>query len=197
MKLFFDTETTGLPDKRAELHSASQPHLVQMALELTENDGSPVHSVSMIIDPGVEIPKGASDIHGITTEKARGVGFKPSTAVAIFNHLAQRATEFVAHNIEFDAKIMTIAGLRNGFNFRGCFEGNDAVSCTMLQAAPIVNLPPTERMLQYGFNGPKNPTLGEAYSFLFGEELVGAHDALIDVRACKRIYFELNKTGAQ
>ncbi len=37
----------------------------------------------------------------------------------------------------------------------------------------------------------KWPKLQETYKFLFGEEFEGAHDAMADVRACARIYFEL------
>ena len=63
--------------------------------------------------------------------------------------------------------------------------------CTMEAAAPIVNLPPTERMLAAGFNKPKAPKLEEAIRFFFDESLDGAHDAMVDVIACRRIYFHL------
>ncbi len=39
MILFYDTETTGLVDDRAPPEAAHQPHFVQLACLLTENDG--------------------------------------------------------------------------------------------------------------------------------------------------------------
>lgn len=42
-----------------------------------------------------------------------------------------------------------------------------------------------------GFNEFKAPKLGELYTFLFGDELVGAHDAMVDVQACMACFFEM------
>jgi DNA polymerase III epsilon subunit-like protein len=39
----------------------------------------------------------------------------------------------------------------------------------------------------------KWPKLSECIDFLFAERLEGAHDALVDARACSRIYFELQR----
>jgi DNA polymerase III subunit epsilon len=69
--------------------------------------------------------------------------------------------------------------------------------CTMEASAPIVNLPPTERMVAAGFNKPKPPKLEECIKHFFKEDLKGAHDAMIDVSACRRIYFELKRISSQ
>ena len=37
--------------------------------------------------------------------------------------------------------------------------------------------------------GPKSPNLGEAYKHFTGQDLVGAHDALVDIMACKTVYY--------
>ena len=63
--------------------------------------------------------------------------------------------------------------------------------CTMEAATPIVNLPPTERMVAAGITKPKPPKLEECIRHFFDESLEGAHDALIDVRACSRVFFHL------
>lgn len=39
MILFFDTETTGFPHKSKPVDHPDQPHVVQLAAELTEDDG--------------------------------------------------------------------------------------------------------------------------------------------------------------
>jgi DNA polymerase-3 subunit epsilon len=46
-----------------------------------------------------------------------------------------------------------------------------------------------------GRKGPKSPKLSEAYRHFLGEDLIGAHDALVDVRACRRIYDHLKMIG--
>ncbi len=68
--------------------------------------------------------------------------------------------------------------------------------CTQEASAPIVNLPPTERMIAAGRNHPKSPQLGEAYEHFTGEKLEGAHDALVDVLACKLIFDKLTESPA-
>ena len=63
--------------------------------------------------------------------------------------------------------------------------------CTMKAALPIINLPPSEKMLAAGFNRPKQPRLSECIQHFFGQEMDGAHDAINDVRACARVYLHL------
>jgi DNA polymerase-3 subunit epsilon len=45
-----------------------------------------------------------------------------------------------------------------------------------------------------GMMQPKPPKLEECIQHFFSEELPGAHDALIDARACARVYFHLKTT---
>jgi DNA polymerase-3 subunit epsilon len=65
--------------------------------------------------------------------------------------------------------------------------------CTMTHATPLVNLPPTLRMMAAGRFHPKSPTLSECIRHFFGEEHRDAHDAAADVRACIRIFRHLNQ----
>ena len=48
-----------------------------------------------------------------------------------------------------------------------------------------------------GFNKPKSPKLEECIEHFFGEKLSGAHDAMVDVGACKRVYFNLKALERQ
>jgi DNA polymerase-3 subunit epsilon len=61
----------------------------------------------------------------------------------------------------------------------------------MEAATPVLNLPPTERMIAAGFDKPKPPKLEECIRHFFNEDLEGAHDAMADVIACRRVYFHL------
>lgn len=195
MHLAFDTETTGLPDWGSPSDAEHQPHLVQLAMILLDDDMTERASVSVVIRPeGWIIPDDIAKIHGITTEMAaaRGVPEKLATELYVSLLHDKRATA-VAHNVDFDLRIMRIAMLRAGYD-KAWQEVNAAPSfCTMKTATPLVNLPPTDKMLAAGFKKPKPPKLAECVQFFFNETLEGTHDALVDVRACLRVFRHLTQ----
>ncbi len=192
--LFFDTETTGLFREKLPIGHEDQPSLVQISAELHDQNGKAILGFSTVVDPQVSIPTGASDVHGITNDYAEKFGVKTKTAVGLFRHLLMRADIICAHNAKFDIGVMKTALWR-------CADDTDIdaipVYCTMEAASPIVDLPPTQRMIDAGFNKPKPPKLEECIKHFFAEDLEGAHDALIDVRACARIYRHLVKLEAE
>ena len=58
--------------------------------------------------------------------------------------------------------------------------------CTMKSSTNLCRLPG-----RYGnFKWPK---LTELYKFLFNEEMEGAHDAMVDVRATRKCYYRLKE----
>ena len=191
--LLFDTETTGFHHGNLPLDHANQPYIVQLAAQLCEDNGKPIAGFSLIIDNGVDIPEKAAAVHGITTEAAVKYGVSPTSALAHFVHFHQRADMIVAHNIKFDKAVMETAMTRQQGKemciTKPCY-------CTMEVATPIINLPPTDRMLAAGFNKPKAPKLEECIEHFFGEKLEGAHDAMIDLAACLRVYLHLKSLEA-
>jgi DNA polymerase-3 subunit epsilon len=195
MILIYDTETTGLPDFKSPSDAVHQPHIVQFAAILVD----PVTrieraSIDLIVKPdGWTIPDEVAAIHGITNGIAESCGVDERLVADLFLDLRQQATVEVAHNSSFDRRIMRISMLRHLAMTREEIEASEAGKnfCTMKAAQPIVNLPPTDRMLAAGFRGPKQPKLSECIEHLFGEKLEGAHNALVDVRACARLYFHL------
>lgn len=191
MILFFDTETTGFFRDRLPVDHDEQPHLVQLAAMLCADDGAPLASFSTVVTPLVLIPKQASDVHGIDDEKASLLGVEPAKAIEMFSHLYARADLICAHNIKFDKGVMEAAIARVR---KQVLTLKKPLFCTMETASPIINLPPTERMLAAGFNKPKPPKLEECVKHFFGEDMVDAHDAMVDVAACRRVYLHLNKS---
>lgn len=198
MILFFDTETTGFFQDRLPIDHQEQPYIVQLAAELTDDDGEPISGFSFIVDPGISngvfIPDRASDVHGITNDRAVQFGVSAEFALSSFIHLYQRADIVCAHNIKFDRGVMEAAIARH---YGKVMPLRKTLFCTMEAASPVVNLPPTERMLAAGFTKPKPPKLEECIRHFFNEELDGAHDAMVDVRACRRVYFHLQTIGAE
>ena len=193
MILFFVTETTGFLQPGSPLDHSSQPHVVQLAAQLCDDTGAIHASFSLIVDPGVPIPDRVAAIHGITNERAALYGVKPATALGMFAHLYDRAELLVAHNIKFDIGILDVAHARHRPT-AGLM--NKSTFCTMERATPVLKLPPTPKMLAAGNNRPKVPKLEECIRHFFDEPLDGAHDAMVDVIACRRVFFRLREIMA-
>jgi len=186
MRLVYDTETTSLVHQHLPPDDPSQPHLVQLGLILLD-DGIERASAELIVKPdGYTIPPQATAVHGISTELAAACGVPLLTALSVFCKLREAASEIVAYNLAFDELVMDAAIARSGR--WPSHPGPAKRSCAMLLAAPIVNLPPSPRMLAAGMDGPKPPSLAEAHRFFFGKGFDGAHGALADARACARVY---------
>jgi len=196
LALFYDTETTGLPLFNEPSEDPRQPHIVQLGAVLVDMDSrNSIASLDVIVRPnGWTIPEEVSKVHGITTEHALAVGVPESLAVGLFMELCSGRLR-IAHNEQFDARILRIALLRHEPDASTADEWKSgAAKCTAQLSTPICKLPPTERMRAAGRNHHKTPNLGEAYRHFTGSELVGAHSAMVDVRACMAVYFAI--TGA-
>lgn len=190
--LFYDTETTGLPLFKEPSEHPDQPHIVQLAACLVNLDTRELlESMDVIIRPdGWIIPDDIAKIHGITTERALDVGVPEATAVGQFMNMWGGYLR-IAHNEQFDARILRIALMR--------FEGEGAADlwksgkaeCTAKLATPILQIPPTEKMVKAGFNKFKTANLREAYRHFMGCDFENAHSAMADVRACMAVYFAI------
>ncbi len=190
--LFYDTETTGLPDWKSPSESETQPHLVQLGAILADADTRKVIStLDLIIKPDHwEIPAEVSDIHGITHEKASQVGVREADALSLFIQMV--GGKRVAHNKTFDQRIIRIGLKRYGHSDETIdrWAEKDNHDCTMLMAKPILKLGPKGR---YGFKPPK---LAEAYEYFTGKELQNAHTAMADAQACMEIYWAMQDLAA-
>jgi DNA polymerase-3 subunit epsilon len=188
----YDTETTGLVRQNLPASHTDQPFLVQLGAILANDTGQELASVDLIVRPdGWTIPKVASDIHGVTQERAEQCGVPLATALSAFTQLRANADEVVAYNITFDALVMEAAFARIGR--KPSNPGPTKRTCAMMMALPVLNLPPTERMLRAGFNKPKPPNLTETHQFLFGCGFDGTHSAVVDARAALRCFIELRR----
>lgn len=189
--LFYDTETTGLPNNRALDNDASQPHLVQLAAHLVDADTRKVvQSIDLITHPTAwQIPAEVSVIHGITQDYAAKVGIEEWLALKVFMSMWDRCDARIAHNEEFDAKIIRIGAVRYLSKLHVDKWGGGKAYCTSDMTQQEMNLPPTERMRAAGRFGPRKPRMAEAYRFYTGKELFNAHTAIADVNACMEVYW--------
>jgi DNA polymerase III subunit epsilon len=185
MYLFFDTETTGIPrNYKAPVSDLKNwPRLVQLAWMLVDEKATEIASAEYIVKPkGFTIPADAARIHGISTEMAQQQGVDLVSVLKQIGPNIEQAKVLVAHNMQFDEKILGAEFLRA--EFPNLVESKKR-QCTMQASTDFCRLPGP-----YGYKWPK---LDELYLKLFNEPLKGAHRALVDVRACARCYFELRR----
>ena len=178
--LFFDVETTGL--------SRSTDRLVQIAWIKASEDGVVIQRENHIIKPnGFTIPTSASNIHGITTSLAHTYGSNLNSVLKLFTNCLNDVDFLVGHNISFDTSFIRSELKRNSLS---C-EINDKISiCTMRSSVAWCRLPKTN-----GLPGFKFPRLGELHFRLFGEDVDGLHDAMVDVEVTMRCFFALRDRG--
>ncbi len=193
LKLFYDTETTGLPLFKEPSEHPDQPHIVQLAAALVDMDSrETVASLDLVVRPdGWAIPDEVTEVHGITTEYAMAVGVPETLALSLFLELWAGRPR-VAHNEQFDARIIRIAQHRAG-ELEADLERwkAGAAECTARLATPILKLPPTAKMVAANRHHFKTANLGEAVQYFTGKPLENAHSALADVRGCMDVYFRI------
>jgi DNA polymerase-3 subunit epsilon len=187
--LVFDVETTGFPTKGLPLNDDKQPHVVQLAwlvATVTTEGWKPLTIWSSIlsIPKEVSMNPNAEKVHGISKAMTMRHGINPLNALIALTRAIKTVDRVVAHNLKFDEQLIQIMSARY---MPESWDPKDTY-CTMLSSVDLCNIPGR-------WGKPKWPKLQELHKFLFGEEFEGAHDALADVYACARCYFELVKRG--
>lgn len=181
MKLFFDTETTGLARFDLPSNHSLQPRIVSIVGILLNDSLKEIASVDYIVKPvGFTIPPQMEDIHGISQTIALLKGTESTKVFSEFQSLVNQCDELVGHNIKFDKVLVEKEGIQ---------LGNKPTFCTMLAMTSLCKISKK--------NGYKWPKLQEAYKFCYGHEFEKAHSALADVRACIAVYKWLHREENQ
>lgn len=197
--LVFDTETSGL--------NPIDDIVVQLGFVLHNTENGKDEMVGNFIRTPAqdfEIPKEASDVHGITTHEARQYGLPMDVILNTFTQALLACDVVVGHNVNFDIEFINneylmVLEQNNGWPPR--FD-------TMIKNIEVCKVPLSENQraamerhrnpdgtFDWEPNGgwPKyrNPNLMTTYKHYFGEEFDGAHDAMADVRATLAIFLKM------
>lgn len=152
-----DFETTGV--------ETFKDRIVQAALYKEFPDGN-TDERCFLINPGVPIPKEASDVHGITDEMVADA--KPFRKIAVALNDFLTGCDLAGFNSnKFDLIMLQEEFMRCNIEFPSW----ELSLVDVLRYESVLN--------------PR--TLSAVYKKYTGEELSGAHDALIDVRGTRRI----------
>ncbi|MFT5761849.1 MAG: DNA polymerase-3 subunit epsilon [Polaribacter sp.] len=155
--VFFDLETTGI--------NIGTDKIVEISILKVFPNGNK-ESKTWLVNPEVEIPKEASDIHGITNEQ---VVTEPT-----FKELAPQVSELIANcdlagfnSNRFDIPLLAEELMRAGIDFN--MDNRKAIDVQVI------------------FHKKEQRTLGAGYQFYCGKELEGAHGAEADTNATYEI----------
>jgi len=164
--VFFDLETTGL--------DLSKDKAVSIATIKIDLNGSSEEK-KILINPEIEIPKEASDIHGITNEMVADAPNFKQISKSLFSYFEN--CDIAGFNSDYyDVPLLMKEFSRCGIDFP-TWDLN------------LVDVLKFERLL----NSNK---LGEVYLRYTGKQLDGAHDAMNDVKATFEILMcQLEKHG--
>lgn len=197
MYLVFDTETNGLPNdyKAPATDLDNWPRVIQLAWQMYDEDGKLEKEFSSLIKPDGWVINNESKLNkkgeetnfwiknGFSTEGCEENGVDLKEALEELSDAMDNSKYLVAHNMDFDKNIISAEFIRNQVKPKKKLDK----LCTMKESVEFCRI-----MNSWG-SGYKWPTLVELHDKLFNESFDGAHDALSDVKACARSFFELKK----
>ena len=155
--VFFDLETTGV--------NIAVDKIVEISILKIYPNGNK-ESKTWLVNPEIEIPKGATEVHGITNEK---VVTEPT-----FKELASKINEIIDdsdlggfNSNRFDIPLLAEELMRAGIDFD--MKNRKAIDVQVI------------------FHKKEQRTLSAGYQFYCGKELEGAHGAEADTNATYEI----------
>lgn len=187
--MVFDTETTGLPKnyKAPVTDVANWPRIIQLAWIIYDDSKNELKVRADLVKPdGWVVPKEKFWIeNNLTQERCETDGVPIELLLNEIIEDMVGVDILVSHNMSFDSKILGAEMVRKGMD-----TGKKITKlCTKVSSTNYCKIP------HKNGNGYKWPTLDELHRKLFNEGFDGAHDALVDVRACGRCLFELMDRG--
>ena len=163
----FDLETTGI--------DVESSRIVTATVAVLDAGGHVVERTDWLLDPGIEIPEGATNVHGITTEHALKYGRSAADGVAeivaTIRALLARGLPLVAYNAPYDLTLLNRESMRHGIP-------------PLISPSPVVDPLVIDKGVDRYRRGKR--TL-EVTSAFYGVTLDDAHDSGADAIAAGRV----------
>ncbi|MBU1821390.1 MAG: 3'-5' exonuclease [Bacteroidetes bacterium] len=185
--LIIDTETNGLPQSNylPVTDLPNWPRLISVAWGLYDEDGQELDRHYDLVKPeGFRWNKVAQRIHGITPEQAERKGKPLAEVLEQLLRDVEKADAWVGHNIGLDYGVLGAEFIRIQQEQPGRVGELPArpLLCTMEASAKVTSTREPAR-------------LDELYKQLTGRPMKGIHDALADMLATAKCFFELKRRG--
>lgn len=191
----YDTETTGCV-RGTDYTNPNMPFLASIAAVLYDDKAHRiVASINSMVQPdGWTMPEEAGKVNGLTNEVLQQLGVPAPALLPTCVALLFKADLRVAHNVDFDSKVIAAALWRHIIREDSEETAHKTIEkwfalpsyCTMRESESIVKALNKRGQLKY-------PKLTEAYKFFFDRELDRAHSANADTVAALEIYLALKK----
>ncbi|WP_375294454.1 3'-5' exonuclease [Microbacterium sp.] len=167
----FDLETTGV--------DVTEDRIVTAYVGLLDATGRVIHEEHWLADPGIEIPEGATAVHGITTAHARTHG-RPAAEVvaevtAALRTLLSGGIPVVAYNAAYDFSLLKCEGDRHGLR-------------PLDSPAPVIDPLVIDKTLDRYRKGKRTLDVVAAH---YAVPLESAHEASADAIAAGRVALAL------
>lgn len=163
----FDLETTGV--------DVTSDRIVTAHVGLLDASGRVIRARDWLADPGVQIPQGATDIHGITTEHARAHGRPAAEVVAEVSNalhaLLTAGIPVVAYNAAFDFSLLAHESARYGLE-------------PLRDPSPVIDPLVIDKRYDRYRRGKRTLAVVAAH---YAVPLDGAHEAAADAVAAGRV----------
>jgi len=200
----FDVETTGLLPKKVngqEITIESYPYIIQLSFKLYdmfESNAIITYNSYVKIPENIEIPETVSELTGISKDVCNEKGKNIIEVLDNFYEAYMSAEVIIAHNIDFDEKMIQVELQRNHKDiielvpycftiFSKIYEKLKGVEryCTMKNGIEICAVEVDKKIVK------KWPKLSELHQKLFDEVPDGLHNSMVDVNACLRCYLRM------
>lgn len=172
----FDLETTGIDVRTSRIVTAY--------VGVLDAAGEPLKGTTWLANPGVEIPPGASAVHGITTDHAREHGRPPGEVVAEISEslrsLLARGIPVVVYNAPYDLSLLAHEARRWGVP-------------VLLDPSPVIDPLVIDKAVDRFRKGKRTLTVAAEH---YGVALTDAHDAGSDAIAAGRVAQALGRAYA-
>ena len=189
--VIFDTETTGLAPKETSLYQTnSWPHVVQFSFIIFNSVTNKIemnHDYIIKIPKEISISKESTKVHGITKQRCNKQGYYMKDVLEIFKIALDKCHFLVAHNINFDKKMLMVESIRNDVNLNFNRNGLN-LYCTMRNGIELCDI---EVKNKEGEIYKKFPTLLELHYKLFHVIPNNLHNSMIDILICLRCFYKM------
>jgi DNA polymerase III epsilon subunit-like protein len=209
--LVLDVETTGLlprlkKGEKDNVSSNNLPYITQLSFILYDSKTrNMIKSYNSYVrpPPHVEIDAKVTELTGITREMLddETIGRDIVTVLADLYEAYCECDIVVAHNLEFDSRMIAIETERNYarldyeiapytqwmFDELYCKLTYVKLQCTMQMGTKMCNIKATNSYGTY----TKFPTLLELYIHLFDKTPENLHNSMMDVLVCLRCYLKI------